>query len=82
MALFNESKIKFYLEKIDKDFCLDFKNQLEKFTSIDNAYGAATKLNRDHNPEYKSNKSTSLELKIRKRTPVILIMQIFKDKNK
>ena len=60
-------KLNLFWKKIDQKV---FKNQLEKFTSIENAFGAATKLNRDHNPEYKSNKSTSLDLKIRKRTPI------------
>ena len=61
-------KLNFVWKNMDKDFCQEFKNQLDKFTSVDNAYGLATKLNREHNPQYKSNQSTSLGSKIRKKT--------------
>jgi hypothetical protein len=60
-------KLNFVWKNMDAPFCEQFKTQLEEFKSIDKAYGEATKINRDHNPEYKSNKSTSIGLKERKK---------------
>lgn len=64
-------KLNFVWQNINADFCEDFKKQLENFTSVDKAYGEATKKNSAHNPNYKSNKSTSICRKDRKKATTL-----------
>jgi hypothetical protein len=64
-------KLNFVWKNIDEPYCQDFKKEIENFTSVSKAYNAATKINKENNPEYKSSKSTSIGHSERKKSSLV-----------
>ena len=64
-------KLNFVWSNIDEPYCQEFKQQVDKFTSVSKAYSVATKINKEQNPEYKSNQSTSIGFSERKKSSAI-----------
>ena len=50
--------------KNDEYYNQEFKQQVDKFTSVSKAYSLATKINKAQNLDYKSTQSTLIETKV------------------
>jgi hypothetical protein len=61
-------KLNFVWKNINEPFCSEFKENLDGFTSVSQAYTLATKINQTNNPDYNNKQSTSLGHNQRKKT--------------
>ena len=69
-------KLNFVWQNIDQPFCKEFKAQIDTFSSVRQAYIAATLINQRQNADYNSSKSTSIGHKSRtKANPTSLASQ-------